>query len=592
MEKKDLTIAMIGSGGDGVVSAGELITSAAALEGLYCFLLKSFGPQIRGGESSSKVRLCSEEIFSHGDLVDVLVVFNWQDFGRFRTEYPLAKNAIILTEENDKTPIEDIPVENIESYRMIDVPFKKLAVEEVGTPLAKNIVMLGILSEYFNLPVRGLEAATRKRFSKKSESAIESNVSALKVGADWAKRTEQNDFPQFQYTASEPKIMLSGNDAIGLGALYAGLDFFAGYPITPSSEIMEMMGRELPRYGGRMVQVEDEIAAVGMVIGASFAGKKAMSATSGPGISLMSEMIGLASIAELPIVLVSAMRVGPSTGIPTKTTQGDLQQALYGTHGDAPRVVIAPSDVEDCFDVAVEAFYIAEKYQLPVLILTDQYLGQRVETIPKECLYEEGDARGFIRRYHRDLPDAEELKEYVRYAPSENGVSPITHPGMEGGQYQAAGIEHTDKGWPTSELDVLERNNEKRFSKFEHIRKELNFTRHYGPDEAEIGIITWGSMKGAVKEAVQAMTDQGKSVSAFVPQVIYPIDHEQVEEFIARNNKILIVETSFTAQFYKYLRSHIDIPIEKIRLHKAPIGMPARVGSIIDKIEEVLSEHK
>ena len=158
---------MIGSGGDGVVSAGELITSAAALEGLYCFLLKSFGPQIRGGESSSKVRLCSEEIFSHGDLVDVLVVFNWQDFGRFRTEYPLAKNAIILTEENDKTPIEDIPVENIESYRMIDVPFKKLAVEEVGTPLAKNIVMLGILSEYFNLPVRGLRPRLASGFPRR-----------------------------------------------------------------------------------------------------------------------------------------------------------------------------------------------------------------------------------------------------------------------------------------------------------------------------------------------------------------------------------------------------------------------------------------
>jgi len=592
LEKKDLTIAMIGSGGDGVVSAGELITSAAALEGLYCFLLKSFGPQIRGGESSSKVRLSPEEIFSHGDLVDVLVVFNWEDFGRFRTEYPLAANAIILSEENDKTSMEDIPIENVESYQMINIPFKKLAVEEAGSPLSKNIVMLGILSQFFNLPVRGLESAIRRRFSKKKESIIESNIGALQIGIDWARKADQNDFPQFQYTSAESKIMLSGNDAIGLGALYAGLDFFAGYPITPSSEIMEMMGRELPRYGGRMVQVEDEIAPIGMVIGASFAGKKAMSATSGPGVSLMSEMIGLAAIAELPIVLVSAMRVGPSTGIPTKTTQGDLQQALYGTHGDAPRVVIAPSDVEDCFDVAVEAFYIAEKYQLPVLIMTDQYLGQRVETIPKECLYEEGDARGFIRRYHRDLPDAEALKDYVRYAPSDNGVSPITHPGVEGGQYQAAGIEHTDNGWPTSELDILERNNEKRFSKFEYIRRELNFSRHYGPDEAEIGIITWGSMKGAVKEAVQEMTKQGKSVSAFIPQVIYPIDHEQVEDFIARNKKILVVETSFTAQFYKYLRSHIDIPIDKIRLHKAPIGMPARVGSIIDKIEEVLSEHE
>ncbi|MBC8478453.1 MAG: 2-oxoacid:acceptor oxidoreductase subunit alpha [Candidatus Delongbacteria bacterium] len=594
MERNELTIAMIGSGGDGVVSAGELITSAAALEGLYCFLLKSFGPQIRGGESSSKVRLSPSEIYSHGDLVDILVVFNWADFGRFRTEYPLADDAIILTEENDKTAKEDIPIENVDSYRIISVPFHKLAVEEVGTQLAKNIVMLGILSRYFNLPLRGLEGAIRKRFEKKSEKVVEGNINALVVGANWAAANGAGEewLPQFTYTGAASKIMLSGNDAIGLGALYAGLDFFAGYPITPSSEIMEMMGRELPRYGGQMVQVEDEIAAIGMVIGASFAGKKAMSATSGPGLSLMSEMIGLASIAELPIVLVSAMRVGPSTGIPTKTTQGDLQQALYGTHGDAPRVVLAPSDVEDCFDVAVEAFYIAEKYQLPVLIMTDQYLGQRVETIPKKCLYEEGDARGFIRRYRRDTPAADELEDYMRFRDTESGVSPITHPGIANGQYQASGIEHTERGWPTSEVDILERNNEKRFRKFEFIRRDLNFSRHYGPEEAEVGIITWGSMKGAVKEAVLEMNRRGESVSAFIPQVIYPIAHERVEEFIEKNKKIIIVETSFTAQFYKYLRSHIDIPIEKISLYKAPIGMPARVGSVITKIEEVLSEHK
>ncbi len=592
MEKKELTIAMIGSGGDGVVSAGELITAAAALEGLYCFLLKSFGPQIRGGESSSKVRLSSDELYSHGDLVEVLIVFNWEDFGRFRSEYPLAERAVILMEEDDKTPLDEVPIEDLSAHRLIRVPFKKLAVEEAGTPLAKNIVMLGILQTLFDLPMGGLESAIRKKFAKKKESVVEANINALAIGTRWAEANveDRDSLPKFVYTPGEPKIMLSGNDAIGLGALYAGLDFFAGYPITPSSEIMEMMGRELPRYGGRMVQVEDEIAAIGMVIGASFAGKKAMSATSGPGVSLMSEMIGLAAISELPMVLLSAMRVGPSTGIPTKTTQGDLQQALYGTHGDAPRVVVAPSDVEDCFDVAVEAFYIAEKYQIPVLIMSDQYLGQRIETIPKKCLYEEGDTRGFIRRYRRDIPTEEELEDYVRYTDTENGVSPTTYPGMEKGQYHTAGIEHNDKGWPTSELDILARNNEKRFRKFEFIRRELNFSRHYGPEEADIGIITWGSMKGAVKEAVQMMNAEGVSVSAFIPQVIYPIAYDRVEEFINKCRKLIIVETSFTAQFYKYLRSHIDIPIDKIRLHKAPIGMPARVGCIVEKIQEVLNE--
>ncbi len=592
MESKELTVAIVGSGGDGVVSAGEIITRAAAREGLYCFLLKSFGPQIRGGESSIKVRMSSDELFSHGDFVDVLMVFNWADFGRFKKEIIPAKNAVFLMEEKDKTPADKIPVSDLDSYRLIKVPFNHLASTVAGSALAKNIVALGVLAELFNVPKKGLIGAIEKKFAHKKREVIDKNINALQVGIDWAREnvSDRDTLPRFVYEAQSSKIMISGNEAVALGALYAGLDLFAGYPITPSSEVLEMLGRELPRFGGEMVQVEDEMAAIGVAIGASFAGKKAMTATSGPGVSLMGEMIGLASITELPLVLVNVQRVGPSTGIPTKTTQADLQQALYGTHGDAPRVILAPSDVEDCFDVTVEAFYIAEKYQIPVLILSDQYLGQRIETIRKEALYEEGDEYGFLSRYHRDTPTEEELKNYQRYRYTESGVSPTTYPGIPGGEYTAAGIEHDVVGWPTSEVDVLEKNNEKRFKKFELIRKELKFTRHYGPDDAEVGIITWGSMKGAVKEAVLRLNAQGRKVSALVPQVIYPICRECISDFVAGKKKVIIAEMSYTAQFYKYLRSHLDIPLDIIETLKAPIGTPAKVSDVIAKLEEVCDD--
>lgn len=225
-----------------------------------------------------------------------------------------------------------------------------------------------------------------------------------------------------------------GNEAVAYGALYAGCRFFAAYPITPASEVMEFISREIPKFDGVMVQAEDEIAAAGMCIGASFNGVKAMTATSGPGLSLMSEMLGLSSMAEIPLVIVNVQRVGPATGIPTKSEQSDLQQALYGTHGDANRVVIAPVDVEDCFDVTVEAFYIAEKYQIPVIILSDQFIGHRKETVRR---IELGEHDGFTKRFERITPAKRKLENYRRYRFTETGISPMTRPGIKGEQYTA-----------------------------------------------------------------------------------------------------------------------------------------------------------
>lgn len=585
MQCNDIVIGLAGSGGDGVVTAGEILVNAAASQGLYSIMLKSFGPQIRGGESSCRVRICENQFYSHGDRVQVLGVFSWKDYTHFREEMMLADPVIIIHDSDDKVSGEGLPVDQDVQRIVYSVPLDKLAKEKAGTSLAKNMVMLGVLSELFRLPGDEIQHAIQDRFAKKKREVTESNLAGFEAGIEYAKRhLKKQDNITAKYTRSEPKVVMDGNTAMAYGALHAGCRFFAGYPITPSSEIMEWMSRELPRYGGTMIQAEDELAAIGMVIGASFAGEKAMTATSGPGLALMTEQLGLAAATELPVVIVDVQRGGPSTGIPTKTEQSDLQQALFGTHGDVNRVVIAPADVADCFDVILEAFYIAEKYQIPVIVLSDQYIGQRIETFNPDVFF--GNGNGFSQRNERLVPTEEELKDYKRFRFTETGVSPITYPGIKGGMYQAAGIEHDDYGLPTSDMDIHGRMNEKRFKKNTYIAEELDFVRFYGPEDAEVGIIGWGSSKGAIKEAVLRLNAEGYPVSAAIPQIIFPFAQEKMEHYLQPLRTVIIAELSYAGQFYKYLKGFMRFGDRKLKPYARSGGAPFSVEEIYQSIKE------
>jgi len=585
MEPNDIVIGMAGSGGDGVVSAGEILVSAGASEGVHAFMLKSFGPQIRGGESSCRVRLSGNQIQSHGDLVQVLGIFSWSDYKRFRGEMHLSNPVVIVMDTADKTSKDDIPIDKEIDRVIYEVPITDLAKEEAGTLQAKNMVMLGVLSELFGLPDEGLRNAIRKKFKKKDQEVIDSNLKAMEAGATYVRdEIEKTDDVKFSFTPAEPKVLMEGNEAFAYGALYAGCRFFAGYPITPSSEIMEWMSRELPKYNGTMLQSEDELAAIGMVIGAAFAGEKAMTATSGAGISLMSEQIGLASMAELPLVIMNVQRTGPSTGIPTKTEQADLQQALYGTHGDANRVVIAPADVEDCFDVAVQAFYISEKYQIPVIVLSDQYLGQRKETFDQDALFQSDN--GFMKTIKREVPTGEDLEDYKRFKFTESGVSPMSYPGIEKGMYQAAGLEHSEYGLPTSDVDMHAKMTEKRFRKNKVIAEELNFVRFYGPEDAEVGIIGWGSSKGAIKEAVQRLNEEGFPVSAAVPQILMPFPQEKLEKYLEPLNTVYVAEMSYSGQFYKYLKGFLRFGDRELKQYARSGAAPFDVNEIYNTVKQ------
>jgi len=348
-------------------------------------------------------------------------------------------------------------------------------------------------------------------------------------------------------------MALTGNEATAFGALAAGCRFFASYPITPATEIMEWLAREMPKFGGTVLQSEDEISAINSVVGASFGGIRSMTATSGPGMSLKLETIGLAAMAELPIVVVDVQRGGPSTGIPTKTEQADLLQAIHGMHGDAPHAVLAPSDVEDCFEVAWRAFKIAEEYQMPVIILSDQFIGHRKETVSPFDI-------GKINIADRATPQLKEGSRYHRYEDTATGVSPTTWPGMKGGEYLASGIEHTEEGSPSSQYETHEKMSAKRQRKIDALAKEYKFIRRYGSQKPRVGVLGWGSSKGAIREAVEKLNKNGLEVAALIPQLMYPLQTEEIKKFVSSCKQLLVVELSYSGQFMRYLGGEALLP--------------------------------
>lgn len=563
LKSDDRTITIVGAGGDGVVTFGDLLAQSAAHAGLHVVLTESYGPQIRGGEASATVRIASREIGAPGDAADIVVVLRWDDFERFRGEIAFAPGALVLHE-----PPADgaaIPTLDTPNVRLVPIPFAELSRGAAGSPGARNIVALGVVSQLLGLPPETIRAAISHRFRAKGSERMEGNERALAAGQAVARDLAPTVDLALSSAGGAPRPLLSGNEAVAVGAIHAGCRFFAGYPITPSTEILQFLSESLPRMGGTVIQTEDELSAIGAVIGASFAGARAMTATSGPGLSLMTEMLGLASMAEIPTVIVNVQRGGPSTGNPTKTEQSDLWHSLYGTHGDAPRVVLACSDVEDSFHATVEAFNIAEEYQIPVILLSDQSIGQRKQTISGSALEHEV--------VQRALPSAQDLEKYERYRETENGVSPMSVPGTRGGEYQTNGLEHDASGRPASMYLTHEKMNAKRYRKLWPIRESYRFFRRLGPERADLGIVCWGSSLGAVREAVTAANARGESVAAFVPRMLYPFPKKDFEKFLASVGRLMVVELSYTAQFYRYLRSFMNLP-EQTRVYKRSGGKP------------------
>jgi 2-oxoglutarate ferredoxin oxidoreductase subunit alpha len=560
----DLVVGMAGAGGDGIVSAGEALILAAGLDGYHAVLTKSFGPQIRGGESSCRLRLASRPILSTGGTLDLAVALNWEDFLRFGAELPVSGRTSVIYDSQTGVPPDRLPLTGVVPREAIPVPIGETARREAGTERAKNSVVLGLLAGWLGLGRESLLRGIRKRFAKKGPEVAEGNERAFAAGLRFALENPLGASHRLEAgsAARGAKLVVDGNEMCAAAALFAGCEFFAGYPITPSSEIMQYLSREIWKHGGTMVQAEDEIAGVGAVVGASFAGKKAMTATSGPGLSLKTEMLGLATMAELPLVCVDVQRGGPSTGIPTKSEQADLLQACFSAHGDVVRPVLAPTSVADTFALTVEAFNVAEAYQTPVIVLSDQDIAQRKETVDPI------DTKAF-RLVERRRPTPAELVGYERFRQTESGVSPISHPGMPGGSYLASGIEHNERGAPTASGEVHGRMNEKRIRKLEPLKRRGDLFRIEGDRDAPLGLVAWGSVAGTAREALELARAQGIHAKLLVPLLLYPVAEEVYGEFFRGVEAGLIVEQSHLGQLRRILRMFVDVPAGVVSLSRS-----------------------
>jgi 2-oxoglutarate/2-oxoacid ferredoxin oxidoreductase subunit alpha len=551
----DLVIGMAGSGGDGIVSAGDSLMTALALAGYHAMLTKSFGPQIRGGESSFRMRVSTSPVLGPGGALDVAVALNWDDFLRFGSELALDGHSVVIYDSNTRVAPDQIPVAGVKPAEVVAVGIEAMAKEAGGSEKAKNTVVLGLMAGWFGLAPEHIRAGLRKRFAKKGEEIMARNERAFEAGLAYAQSnplaSERRLAPVPEGTGA--KMVADGNDLCAAAAIFSGCQFFGGYPITPSSEIMHFFNRHVWKYGGSMLQCEDEIAGIGACVGASFAGKKVLTATSGPGMSLKTEMIGLATISELPLVVVNVQRGGPSTGIPTKSEQSDLYQAVFSAHGDAPRPVLAPINVADTFPVTVEAFNIAERYQTPVIILSDQEIGQRKEAIDRPV------TEGVVIEERRK-PTAAELEHYVRYKVTASGISPISRPGMKGGNYLASGIEHTESGAPTASGSVHATMNEKRLRKLTPLKARKDLFVSKGAANAPFGLISWGSTSGIALEAFERATSAGLKVKLLIPRLMFPVAEEVYSEFFRSVKRGLVVEQSHQGQLYRLIRMYVNVP--------------------------------
>lgn len=573
----DLIIRFGGEGGEGVISSGDMVAQAAVRSGLDVLTFKTFPAEIKGGYAMIQIRFSTEKILSEGSGINVMVAFNKEALDNNRSNL---KEGTVLVYDFPGGDIEE--EQNIPGVHCYPVPMGKIAKEELNTYRSKNMVALGAVSELFNISMESIRETVESKFGRKGKDVVEVNFKALDAGRDYVRNqlTKTDSFAMSTGTARDDVILISGNDAVGLGALLAGVEFFSAYPITPATEVAYMIAKYIPYFDNILVQAEDEIASIANVIGASFSGKKSMTSTSGPGLSLMQELIGMASMSEVPVVIVDVQRGGPSTGLPTKHEQSDLLLAAFTSHGDASKVVLSAEGVEDCVYLTIDAFNIAEKYQTPVILLTDGSLGFRTGSMTRPNPAE-------IKTIERERWDGklDENGKYLRYRLTESGVSPMSFPGQTGGQYISTGLEHGESSAPKYSADVHTSMLDKRFDKLNDLEDFYHDTEIDHEDGAELGIITWGSTIGIVREAVRDARAQGMKVAAMYPKLMWPMPMKAYEEFTSKYKKILVPEVNKQGQLAKLIQMEVGIKPISYCIYG---GLPFSPAQIVEKIKEVM----
>lgn len=549
MKKNALRWKIGGAAGYGIMAAGLVFGKTCMRGGLQVFDYTEYPSLIRGGHNTYHIRVDDHDVSAHDDRVDLLVALNTDTLLLHRDE--LEPGAGIIYDSAVVTmPLDEY---KIKGFRLFPVPLTTIA-KEKGDLVMQNTVAIGASFALVKYPFHILEQVILDTFSgKKNEAVARMNVVSAKAGYDFIESTyASNDFPfHLEPTAENPdRVLITGNEAIALGAIAAGCKFYVAYPMSPSSSILHTMAAYAEKFGIVVKHAEDEIGVVNMAIGASWAGVRSMLATSGGGFSLMVESLGLAGITETPLVMINAQRPGPATGLPTWSEQADLRFTIHAAQGEFPRFVLTPGDVEECFFAAGQAFNLAEKYQTPVIILLDKYLSECHTSVAPFDTSRITIDRGEILT-ERDLNGK---KEFKRYAVTDSGISPRVFPGTLGGVHLANNDEHDEFGYSDESSENRTTQVEKRFRKLAGVADKLPQPRLYGDEHADVTLVGWGSTKGPIREAMHMLEGSGITVNHLHLMHVYPLPTKAISRVLDAAKKTIIVENNATGQLFGLIR--------------------------------------
>jgi 2-oxoglutarate ferredoxin oxidoreductase subunit alpha len=578
----DFNWAVGGEAGDGIDSTGKIFAQALSRAGRHVFTSKDFASRIRGGYTAYKIRTSVEQVQSVVDRLDVLIALTPRTIEENLSE--LHDGSVIIY-DGERTTMQNATIP--EEMVGLDVPLKALA-EEAGGAIMRNVVALGAACAVADFPIENLDSALQKRFGSKGQKLVDNNKQAARAGRDYVLNEYDHEFDYSLETTDEDYVLINGDEAIGMGAIAAGCRFYAGYPITPATNVMEYLTGRIENYGGHVVQAEDELSAINMALGAARTGARAMTATSGPGIDLMTETFGLVATTETPLVICNVMRSGPSTGMPTKQEQGDINQMLYGGHGEIPRFVLTPTTIDECFWKTVEAFNLAEKYQLPVYLAGDLALAVTEQTFPPEAfdMDEVEIDRGKVVDEETIGEWQNEKGQFKPHALTEDGVSPRTFPGTDDGAHMTTGLEHDELGRRTEEGEMRIDQVDKRNRKVETAQAEEDWSpREFGDPESDNLVISWGSNEGAMVEAIDLLAEEDISVHFISVPYIFP--RPDLSDEINSADDVLVVECNNTGQFADLLEHDALARVQRVNKYN---GVRYKADELADEIKAALGQ--
>jgi 2-oxoglutarate ferredoxin oxidoreductase subunit alpha len=584
----DLAIGIGGAAGQGIATPGDVLARILVRRGLHLKTYSAYQSIVRGGHILLTLRTSDQPVLSTGDRLDMLVTLNQDTMDR---HLHLMGSGSVVLYNADKIQAG----EAADGVQLCPFSVKDLAPSVKGD-LVQNTIALAAILQLIGVEFDVLEEILTLQFTRKGQAAIDENVGVARAGYEHAVRTFQR-FPTPLPTNDKPLAFIDGNSALAMGGAAAGVRFYCAYPMSPSTGVLHWMARHGPQLGIMVRQVEDELGVINMAIGAAHTGARAMCATSGGGFALMTEALGAASMMEIPVVCIDVQRAGPATGVPTKTEQGDLWQVLGAGQGDYPRLIVAPTTILDCFKTVPELFNLAERFQCPGIILSDLLISEGRSSIDPDELdfnvpIERGDLVGANGHTNGNGHDSDGLSAYKRYEFTESGVSPRALPGTEGYVHVVATDEHDEDGGLISDEYTnphkRQAMHEKRMRKMEGILPRIEPPRLFGPSDADVTLVGWGSTEDVIREAMQQLAAQGVSANNLQIKWLVPLHVDAIMDQLGKARRVIIVENNFSGQFARYLRSETSFVADgHIRKYD---GEPFMPHHIVDGVKTILAK--